>query len=258
MNATPRAEQFEDRLKTIIHSVLSGDTDQREAAAANNKVNMDIKPPLHILPSNSTSPHGTASSSKPMFSPVKKELPTHLPLPPSGIVCSETGASSHSVSLSRSHPQSYPSSSNPQIGRGPAGGPIPHSSSSSLTMTRQANIGRPQSHVAHHHVGGGEITSRALGDVISNEVEKGVGGPPLMPRSFDERRDYHHPGYPPHPTQIKHEGGPTANHPSVPRVAHSNPVTSRIPTSSIGPISSRGGAPSMARMSQGKLRKFMN
>ena len=52
MSATPRAEQFEDRLKTIIHSVLSGDEKDQKA------------------------------NNKPMFSPVKKELPTHLPMPP--------------------------------------------------------------------------------------------------------------------------------------------------------------------------------
>ena len=72
VSSTPRAEQFEDRLKTIIHSVLAGDSDQREAAAA--KTSQDIKPQLHVLPYTSHSPPQNPTSSKPMFSPVKKEL----------------------------------------------------------------------------------------------------------------------------------------------------------------------------------------
>ena len=38
MSATPRAEQFETRLKNIIQSVLAGDADQ------------DVKPPLQVHP----------------------------------------------------------------------------------------------------------------------------------------------------------------------------------------------------------------
>ena len=69
MSSTPRAEQFEDRLKTIINSVLSKDETK------------DVKPPVSLSTSSTSNQN---SSQKPMFSPVKKELPTHLPLPPSG------------------------------------------------------------------------------------------------------------------------------------------------------------------------------
>ena len=78
VNSTPRAEQFEDRLKTIIRSVLTGPDEQKAAAGAVPSAN---EPPLQVMPPKSPTP-----SSKPMFSPVKKELPTHLPLPPSGVV----------------------------------------------------------------------------------------------------------------------------------------------------------------------------
>ncbi len=85
MSSAPRAEQFEVRLKTIIHSVLSSDE-------------KDVKPPLQSSQSSSS------SGSKPMFSPVKKELPSHLPLPPSGINLdkfkrSSASSSSGSVTL---------------------------------------------------------------------------------------------------------------------------------------------------------------
>lgn len=61
MSSAPRAPQFEDRLKTIIHSVLSGEDKERQAQLQQQQ------------------------QQKPMFSPIKKELPTHLPPPPSGI-----------------------------------------------------------------------------------------------------------------------------------------------------------------------------
>ena len=97
--AAPRAEQFEDRLKTIIHSVLTGD-EQKEAAAAAAAAAGGVHPggsgvpsSKHHLPLHLGMPHGGpggpmqpgAGSSKPMFSPVKKELPTNLPLPPAGV-----------------------------------------------------------------------------------------------------------------------------------------------------------------------------
>ena len=80
MASTPRAEQFEDRLKTIINSVLSKD----ESSCVTPK---DVKPPVSLSTSGGVGnlPPHAQSSQKPMFSPVKKELPTHLPLPPSGM-----------------------------------------------------------------------------------------------------------------------------------------------------------------------------
>lgn len=87
MSSTPRAEQFEDRLKTIIHSVLSGDEKPQ-----------DLKNLPHNLPPTSSS---SSSQNKPMFSPVKKELPSHLPPPPSGVVLNKKahGGGSSQVSL---------------------------------------------------------------------------------------------------------------------------------------------------------------
>ena len=81
MASTPRAEQFEDRLKTIINSVLSKD---ESSCVTQTK---DVKPPVSLSTSGGVGnlPPHAQSSQKPMFSPVKKELPTHLPLPPSGM-----------------------------------------------------------------------------------------------------------------------------------------------------------------------------
>jgi hypothetical protein len=76
MSSTPRAEQFETRLKNIIQSVLAGDADQEGPQMRNNS-----SPP---------------PQQRPMFSPVKKELPSHLPLPPSGVVISSSSMSSSS------------------------------------------------------------------------------------------------------------------------------------------------------------------
>ena len=69
MSSTSRAEQFEDMLKTVINSVLLKNETK------------DVKPPVSLSTSSTSN---QSSSQKPMFSPVKKELPTHLPLPPSG------------------------------------------------------------------------------------------------------------------------------------------------------------------------------
>lgn len=72
MSSTPRAEQFETRLKNIIQSVLAGD--EQEGG---------VTPPPIGLSTRSPPPQ-----QRPMFSPVKKELPSHLPLPPSGVLMS--------------------------------------------------------------------------------------------------------------------------------------------------------------------------
>ena len=253
MSSTPRAEQFEDRLKTIIHSVLAGDSDHREAAAA--KGNQDVKPPLHVLPYNSGSPPHSASSSKPMFSPVKKELPTHLPLPPSGIVGTD-GSGCPATSMSRPQQIYYTTNSGQPTGQ--HGAPSQsqlvapsrhlHPSSNPTLSHYQQPIGigvRPPS--------GGEIgglTSRTASDVISSEIEKSIG--PNVPSL--RNREVEYPPYSPH---INREESP-ANH-GPPKVAHSSSLSTRIPPSLTPgssvppPLSSRGGAPSMARMSQGKV-----
>ena len=279
MSSTPRAEQFEDRLKTIIHSVLAGDSDHREAAAA-AKGNQDVKPPLHVLPYSSSSPPQSASSSKPMFSPVKKELPTHLPLPPSGIVGTD-GSGCAASSLSRQQQPYYTTSSGQSVSQHGAASvsqvviPSTHShSSANLTINRHASqtgdvgssLVKARGNTYYQQPSGagvrpssqGEIsglTSRTASDVISSEIEKSIG-PALPSRSLDDPnvrgRDYS--SYSPH---INHEGSPSNHGP--PKVAHSNPVTARMPASlvpgsSAAPtLPSRGGAPSMARMSQGKF-----
>ena len=95
MSSTPRAEQFEDRLKTIIHSVLSGDDNNKEQKLQ----------ALNIQASGSV---GKMPNSKPMFSPVKKELPSHLPMPPSGITDRPAAAAyMRSAEKMRNPPQSH-------------------------------------------------------------------------------------------------------------------------------------------------------
>ena len=95
----PGAEQFEDRLKTIIHSVLTG-PDQADQKPEVGKLSAGPQqgssgqqtlqqlhvssPPLGQGPQGG-GPPGGGPHSKPMFSPVKKELPTGLPPPPSGV-----------------------------------------------------------------------------------------------------------------------------------------------------------------------------
>ena len=121
MSATPRAEQFEDRLKSIIHSVLSSDAPEGGTshhpkargpppAAHSSHLPSPVPPPPppppqaqpqqpaahppphhphHPAPPAAHSrmlPSPSSSSSQqpgPMFSPVKRELPMHLPPPPS-------------------------------------------------------------------------------------------------------------------------------------------------------------------------------
>ena len=275
MSSTPRAEQFEDRLKTIIHSVLAGDSDQREAAATKN--NQDIKPPLHIMPYASNSPPQSASSHKPMFSPVKKELPTHLPLPPSGIVGGEKEGVSNT---SQSRPQvpyvpGNGQSLSQQVPPPAIQGGIPgnfshpvHSSHKQAMIHSEGEQGssmiKPGNNPYHpaHSMGrrsplrgeGNGMIVRSANDVIVSEIEKNVATKPPQ-RSVEDtsgrNRDFSH--YPP---QMSHDES-QANH-NHPKLAHSNYSTSRLSQSfAPGPSNasappSRGGAPSMARMSQGK------
>ena len=282
MSSTPRAEQFEDRLKTIIHSVLAGDSDQREAAAA--KSNQDVKPPLHILPYTSNSPPQSTSSSKPMFSPVKKELPTHLPLPPSGILGTEKSGTPNTT-MSRPQQPYYTAGS---------GQPLTQhvSTSASQAVVHSAYAHPPNLHMSRQvsHTGeeagssmikagatsyyqqppiiGGRppsrsevtgLTPRSANDVISCEIEKSVASG-LPSRSVDDttvrNRDYSS-----FSSHISEEGLHSSH--GQPKMAHCNPVTSRVPPfvpGSSGPTSmpTRGGAPSMARMSQGRIIYNLN
>jgi hypothetical protein len=98
------------------------------------------------------------------------------------------------------------------------------------------------------------LTPRSANDVISSEIEKSVASG-MPSRSIDESnvrsRDYS--GFSSH---ISEEGSHSSH--GQPKMAHSNPVTSRVPQfvpGSSGPSSmpTRGGAPSMARMSQGRV-----
>ena len=279
MSSTPRAEQFEDRLKTIIHSVLAGDSDQREAAAA--KSNQDVKPPLHILPYTSNSPPQSSSSSKPMFSPVKKELPTHLPLPPSGIVGTEKSGTPNNTMLRTQQPY-YTAGSGQTLTQ--------HASTSASQAVVQTGYVHPSNPHMSRHVGhtgeeggqsmikagvnsyyqqpsmmGGRPSSRGDGcgmaprsanDVISSEIEKSVASG-IPSRSIDDNnltsRDYST-----FTSHINQEGSQLSH--GQPKMAHSNSVTSRVspfvPASSVQTsMASRGGAPSMARMSQGTKYK---
>ena len=258
VSSTPRAEQFEDRLKTIIHSVLAGDSDQREAAAA--KTSQDIKPQLHVLPYTSHSPPQNPTSSKPMFSPVKKELPTHLPLPPSGVVGTEKSVVSQVINQQRS--------TSSQVGV-----PISYQQSSTLQNTRQETHpldidssipkDRASSYYQRPHTVGGRppsggdlngMTHRSAGDVICNEIEKSVGLP-IISRSQNNtttrNRDYSR--FSPH---LNIDATNTTH--SHANMAHSSTATTRNPpsfapgSSSQSSLPLHGGAPSMARMSQGK------
>ena len=277
MSSTPRAEQFEDRLKTIIHSVLAGDSDQREAAAA--KSNPDVKPPLHVLPYAINSPPQGASSSKPMFSPVKKELPTHLPLPPSGVVgADKTGCSN--ASLPRPQQSYRTTGSSVQHGSSVSqvGAPTAYShTSSGIPMNRQGNHiagaetesslakARTDSYYQQPSGIGGRpssegpvsvMASRPVNDSMSSEMEKNVESV-VTSRSM-ENTNIRTSNFSSLPSHISHESS-LSNH-GHPKMAHSNPVTSRIPPSFVpgssvpSSMPSRVGAPSMARMSQGKLQ----
>ena len=281
MSSTPRAEQFEDRLKTIIHSVLAGDSDQREAAAA--KSNQDIKPPLHITPYTSNSPPQSASSHKPMFSPVKKELPTHLPLPPSGIVGGEKDGASDAthgkppqVSYTTGNGQNLSQQVPPPTISGAMSGNFSHPSYSTNKQVMSHSVevesgssmikpGGAAYNLTHTMGRRSPIRSEASGmvirsanDVIASEIEKNVG-PKVPPRSIDDAsiRNREYSNYMSH---MSHEEG-QANH-NHPKLAHSNFSTSRAPqsftpgSSGASSMPGRGGAPSMARMSQGMLNYF--
>jgi len=144
MSSTPRAEQFETRLKNIIQSVLSGDADQ------------DVKPPISLpMRSNSSPP----PQQRPMFSPVKKELPSHLPLPPSGVVIT-------SNSMAQYHHQQQQQQ---------------HHREMSSPVKRPTDLSAyPQT-----------SSSRTMNDLIASEIEKSLSasGPP--PQQQQGLKPYH-------------------------------------------------------------------
>ena len=98
---------------------------------------------------------------------------------------------------------------------------------------------------------------RSANDVIVSELEKNVVSK-LPPRSIDDTsiRNREYPNYSSH---MSHEEG-QANH-NHPKLAHSNfstsrssqPFTSLASSVASSSMPGRGGAPSMARMSQGRI-----
>jgi hypothetical protein len=71
VSSTPRAEQFEDRLKTIIHSVLSADANGGGAAPSHQR-----PPPAQ----QQQQPPQSQPQQQPLF--IKREPPLHPPPPP--------------------------------------------------------------------------------------------------------------------------------------------------------------------------------
>jgi len=220
VNSTPRAEQFEDGLKTIIHSVLTGDGDQQQQQQA-----VDVKPPLQVgVPPRSPTP----SSSKPMFSPVKKELPTNLPLPPSGVV--EHRPSYPGAMTPPTPAHSKPAPMKRPSGGGGGGGPPPGS-----------NL-PPGSNASYYHHRHQQQQQPRLGDIISSEVEKEM-------RMQDEYN------------RMGNTGNLPPAHQMQPKPAHSSSViTSGLPpggpahrnssSSGGGADNAAGGGSGMSRMSQ--------
>lgn len=134
VSATPRAEQFEDRLKTIIHSVLSSDAESKHSTSLS-----------------------MSASSQPMFSPVKRELPSQLPPPPN----------------THPHPRAYPAAP-------------PHSSHSVGPPPPSSHSHAMYGHGAVHHPGYNKLksypptsaSSRTMNDLISSEIERSMADRP--------------------------------------------------------------------------------
>ena len=183
-------------------------------------------------------------------------MSTHLPLPPSGVVGTDKSVVSQVINHQRS--------TSSQVG-----GPISYQQSSTLQNTRQETHpldidssvpkDRASSYYQRPHTvgarppSGGDLngmTPRSAGDVICNEIEKGVGLP-IISRSQNNtttrNRDYSR--FSPH----LNIDATNASHIHA-NMAHSSTATPRNPpgSSSHSSLPSHGGAPSMARMSQGK------
>ncbi len=216
MSATPRAEQFEDRLKSIIHSVLSSDAEPgndlpkrgpppaAHSAAGPGRLSQHgpppPPPPAHsrgpppgMLPSSSSAHHGgpppppPPQQQQPMFSPVKKELPSHLPPPPNTHSSGGGGGPRFTQPTPPPPPSAhhYPPSSSPY---GPSVGPPP----GSLPPPPPPHHGHPHGPMPAYPPRHGRppasspsslpspSTSRTMSDLISSEMDRTLP-PPLPP-----------------------------------------------------------------------------
>eukprot|EP00095_Tigriopus_kingsejongensis_P006310 maker-scaffold61_size441589-snap-gene-3.32 protein:Tk06310 transcript:maker-scaffold61_size441589-snap-gene-3.32-mRNA-1 annotation:"histone h3" len=179
MSTTPRAEQFEDRLKTIIHSVLSGDqhgqtpTQGPPLPPGQPQGGGMGGPPL----AHSHDPKGGLPQQNPMFSPVKRELPMHLPPPPNthhGMPPSSSSSSGHHPAARALQYPSYPPQQHHPSHRGP-----PHPG---MVMQRHP----AQTELKPHHaplpgMGGpppppptSSSSSRTMNDLIASEIERNL------------------------------------------------------------------------------------
>ena len=233
VSTTPRAEQFEDRLKTIIHSVLSSDAaSPSESSAPASKrppsEPLDIKPPPHLPP------HGPPPT-QPMFSPVKRELPVHLPPPPN----THPRGHGYPPNLPPHHPHhqqprhhphaAYPTTSSygmspyathhskmnmkPMPGHPPPPPPPPPTS------------GHP-SHHHHHHMGGngGPGSSRTMNDLIASEIERSMTSSAPQGSTAHRRPSYGPTSVVPHDPR----DFPASRHPMPP--SRSSPATDAHPS----------------------------
>ncbi|XP_059099088.1 histone-lysine N-methyltransferase, H3 lysine-79 specific-like [Tigriopus californicus] len=210
MSTTPRAEQFEDRLKTIIHSVLSSD---QQGGGPPPAMTITSTAPSSSYPSGGSAAGGAVPGSgvvprqAPMFSPVKRELPSHLPPPPNTRHPASSAQVSHAQSLSLSHAHShagggparalqYPSyhPSAPRVSEkhGQGGGPL-------MPRHHLPPMKRPPSREYNHHGGqqqqqqqqqqqppptSSSSSSRTMNDLISSEIDRSLlAGPPPPPPS---------------------------------------------------------------------------
>ena len=302
MSTTPRAEQFEDRLKSIIHSVLSSDAPDGgrnhpkvrgpPPAAHSGHLPSPVPPPppqqqlqqqsappaappaapppaAHSrAPSSSMLPSPSSSSSQqPMFSPVKRELPMHLPPPPSthahpGVPpprFHHPSASTRPPTQSGPPPppppppaaHHYPPASSPYAppptatSSSPYAPPPPppshahhmklppRSSPSQHQQQHQHHQQHHQQHQHHHHHHRQSPSShRTMGDLIVGELERNL--PPPQPQHIPSSQSRQHP--PPSPPAHPRSSRPYVEPAGIP----GNP-REYLP---------RAEAPTMLRMSQ--------
>ncbi|TRY75673.1 hypothetical protein TCAL_11608 [Tigriopus californicus] len=195
MSTTPRAEQFEDRLKTIIHSVLSSD---QQGGGPPPAMTITSTAPSSSYPSGGSAAGGAVPGSgvvprqAPMFSPVKRELPSHLPPPPNTRHPASSAQVSHAQSLSLSHAHShagggparalqYPSyhPSAPRIDRSLLAGPPPPPPSSTPSSLPSSRRGSFASHTPSPGAPTAESASnlsRTMSQVIEDSIRGHLSG----------------------------------------------------------------------------------
>ena len=268
MSATPRAEQFEDRLKSIIHSVLSSDAPDGgnhhpkprgpPPAAHSSHLPSPVPPPPQAQPHQPAPPPpppppappaahsrmlpspSSSSSQQPMFSPVKRELPMHLPPPPS--THAHPGGPGgpprfhHASAAARPPPQPavpapppppaahhYPPVSSPYAPAPPTSSPyappapppppshahhmkLPPRSSPSQHHHHHHHQPQPQPppphpHQQHHHHRQSPSSHRTMGDLIAGELERNL--PPPQQHIPSSQQSRHHPPPPSPPAHSR-------------------------------------------------------